>query len=576
MVRSSAISDITNPTYEAGKIVKAILEGTVAMPDFQRDFVWKPKNVLSLLASVSNRWPIGAVLISGRDPASDIAQLRLKGFKGGPEPMADEVEMVIFDGQQRLTTLLHVFNTELADRVYYIPGFLNLLIGELDGSKVKRVFSDEDFASLTAKQFTQRYDTLDARVAEGVATIRDVYSSGPFADWMSRSRPIIEDKMGRNVDASDIEEARKRMFGNMESYPIGAIHLESHLGLEPLAVIFETVNKTGVQLGVDDLMLAKLYGSFNLKNRWDEEVDSSQLLSEFADTWDKRAERQRKPITALHLLRLIALHLVRGIKRGNVLGLNPAQVEGSWDDAVDALKSALKFLKQQCGVVHYSLLPDDNMVLPIAAYWLKVEGNMNYKLLVKWYWRSIVDETYMTNTSTRPVGDLSALEDGRLPSDFSGDEHDQDEALRTLKNGLLEQRRRHDILANGVAGLLIGSGASDWDDSQKLSTVNAELDLHHIIPLRHAGNLGWSGRSTENPVNVVANLTPLRSTTNGAIGSKVPGTVFGKDGGYPKGVLGDHEISEADLDAGDSMERFNEFVGRRAAKLAERLLQLCY
>ena len=573
-MRSTAIPNITNPTYEAGKIVKAILEGSVAMPDFQRDFVWKPKNVLSLLASVSNRWPIGAVLVSDRDPDGEIARLRLKRFDGGPRLDPSKIEIVVFDGQQRLTSLLHAFNTERSTRVYFIPEFLKHLNDALNGTVKRKVFSDEDFASLPKEQFARRYKDLSERVASGVATIQDVYSSGPFADWMDELD--IEAQMCRRVKRSKIEETRKMMFGDLEAYPIRVIRLESHLGLEPLAVIFETVNKTGVQLGVDDLMLAKLYSGFNLKDRWDDEVGSGEVLSEFADPWDVRTERGRKPITALHLLRLIALHLVGGIKRGNVLDLDPKKVNRYWDSAISALSYALQFLKEQCGVAHFSLLPDDNMVLPIAAYWLKAKGTADESLLVKWYWRSIVDETYTTNTSTRPVSDLATLKRGQLADNFSGDEHGKDEATRTLKNSLLEQRRRHDILANGVAGLLIDSGARDWVDSQKLSTVKTELELHHIVPMRHARDSGWPSSRTENPVNVVANLTPLRSSTNRSMGSKVPRTVFDENGGYPRGVLARHEISEWNLNAGDSKERFDEFVGDRAAKLADRLLQLCY
>lgn len=573
-MRSTTISDITNPTYEAGKIVTAILEGSVAMPDFQRDFVWKPKNVLSLLASVSNRWPIGAVLISDRDPDAEIARLPLKRFDEGPQPNPDEVEIVVFDGQQRLTSLLHAFNTDLTDRVYFIPDFLSHLNDALNGLNEQRVFSDDDFASLTKTQFNRRYGTLGRRVDAGVATIEDIHSSGPFSDWMDHLD--LGRQMCRRVTRREIEETRKTMFGDMETYPIRVIRLESHLGLEPLAVIFETVNKTGVQLGVDDLMLAKLYAGFNLKDRWDDEIAASTILGEFADTWDNRADRGRKPITALHLLRLIALHLVGGIKRGNVLDLEPEQVDESWNAAVKAMSFALRFLKEQCGVAHYSLLPDDNMVLPIAAYWLKVDGQVVNSLLEKWYWRSIVDETYMTNTSTRPVSDLSALARGDLPENFSGVEHGEIEAKRTLKNNLLEQRRRHDVLATGVAGLLIISGARDWADSTLLTRMSEELELHHVVPMRHARDSGWPSSRTENPVNVVANLTPLRASTNKSIGSKVPRTVFDANYGYSKGALAGHEISEADLDAGDNMERFQEFVNQRAAKLAERLLQLCY
>lgn len=574
MVRSTQISDIANPVYEAGKLVSAILEGSVAMPDFQRDFVWKPKNVLSLLASVSNRWPIGAVLISDRDPDGEIARLPLKRFDEGPQPNPEKVEIVVFDGQQRLTSLLHAFNTQLTDRVYFIPEFLNHLNKALNGSNAHFVFSDDDFHSLTKTQFDRWYGTLSRRVAAGVATIEDIHSSGPFSDWMDHLD--LKRQMCRRVTRREIEEARKMMFGDMESYPIRVIRLESHLGLEPLAVIFETVNKTGVQLGVDDLMLAKLYAGFNLKDRWDDEVSSRQILGEFADTWDNRAERGRKPITALHLLRLIALHLVGGLKRGNVLDLEPEQVDESWNVAVEAMSFALTFLKEQCGVAHYSLLPDDSMMLPIAAYWLKVDRKVDNSLLVKWYWRSIVDETYMTNTSTQPVGDLSALARGKLPENFSAEEHGRDEARRTLKNNLLEQRRRHDILANGVAGLLIKLGASDWADSRLLSTANEGLELHHVVPMKHARDLGWTSSRTENPVNVVANLTPLRTSTNRSIGSRVPRTVFDADNGYSEGALSGHEISVGNLDAGDNMEKFGRFVGERSGKLADRLLQLCY
>ena len=573
MVSSTPISDISSPSYNAGSLVKAIKKGAVAMPDFQRDFVWKPKNVLSLLASVSNRWPIGSILISDRDPESEIASLELKGFDGLPDPMKDDVGTIVFDGQQRLTSLLHVFYPECTDRIYFLPRFLDLLI-EAITEGTHRNFSDEDFASLTKSQFEKLYPNIEQRVKNGVATVEDISGSAPFSDWkgyLQLGKGPLKDATPRKV-----EETRKLMFGDMDYYGITAIKLESQLGIEPLATIFETVNKTGVLLGVDDLMLAKLYGGFNLKQSWDEAVENTDALAGFAAKWDQRSDRGSKPITALHVLRLTALHLKGGIKRGDVLNLSAAEVSEQWNPAVDALVQALKFLKIQCGIAHPSILPDDNLALPIAAYLLHTGGKKDNNLLTKWYWRAIVDETYMTNTSTQPVDDLAYFKRGELPESFSGHMHGKNEARRSLVNSLLEQRRRHDMLACGIAGLLIKSGAQDWKTAEILSGIADDLDLHHVFPMAYSRSHGWPGESRENPVNIVANLTPLTAGTNKSIGFSPPGVLVKEGSEYTRGNFAQHEIPEIAFEVGNSKGEFDKFASRRAGLLANRLLELCY
>ena len=575
MAKSTTISDVSSPSYKAGTLVQAIKEGTIAMPDFQRDFVWKPKDVLSLLASVSNRWPIGSILISDREPDSEIASLELKGFTGAPEPDLNQVGMVVFDGQQRLTSLLHAFDQDRSNRTYYLPNFLSLLTDGLVNGWDGRTLSDEDFASMSKPEFDKKYGNLEARVAEGVATIEDISSSVPFFNWIGFvNRPS---QLPHKVSNGDIEKMRKMIVGDMDQYTISAIKLESHLGIEPLATIFETVNKTGVQLGLDDLMLAKLYGGFDLKEEWDQKVYSGGALSEFADPWDVRSRRGRKPVTALHVLRLIALHLKGGIKRRDVLSLTASEVSEQWHPAVDALTLALEFLKVQCGIAHPSILPDDNLALPVAAYLLHTRGEKDNNLLNKWYWRAVVDETYMTNTSTQPVDDLAHLKRGKLPEHFSGDLHGKPEAKRTVANSMMEQRRRHDMLACGIAGLLVHSGAHDWKTGIKLSDTEDDLDLHHVFPMSYSRNVGWPGGSRENPVNIVANLTPLTSGTNKSIGSSPPGVLVKEKGNdYPRGNFARHEIPGIAFEVGDSKDAFQEFKSQRASLLADMLLELCY
>ena len=113
------------------------------------------------------------------------------------------------------------------------------------------------------------------------------------------------------------------------------------------------------------------------------------------------------PITSLDVLKLVAYLNKQGIKRGDILGLDADVVKTDWSDAVRAVNDGIEFLKSECGVVCPSLLPDDTIVLPVAAYLL--EGRSDLGLLKQWYWRAVVDETYLRNTSTQPVADATTL-----------------------------------------------------------------------------------------------------------------------------------------------------------------------
>src|SRR5262245_27697682 len=73
--------------------------GTIALPDFQREFVWSTQMVRSLLATVFRGWPIGTLLLT----RGDLQDFRLKPIEGAPTLRA--VKYVVLDGQQRLTAL---------------------------------------------------------------------------------------------------------------------------------------------------------------------------------------------------------------------------------------------------------------------------------------------------------------------------------------------------------------------------------------------------------------------------------------------------------------------------------------
>ena len=78
---------------------------------FQREYVWTPDQVAFLLDSLFKGFPIGTVFLWKTDERLKIE--RKLGRYSLPEPKKDYPVNYVLDGQQRLTSLFSVFQTEL-------------------------------------------------------------------------------------------------------------------------------------------------------------------------------------------------------------------------------------------------------------------------------------------------------------------------------------------------------------------------------------------------------------------------------------------------------------------------------
>jgi uncharacterized protein with ParB-like and HNH nuclease domain len=93
------------------KLIDRITSGDIRIPAFQRDFVWEPEQVAFLLDSIYKGFPIGTVILWKTDTRLN-TEKRL-GLFDLPEPRRDYPVNYVLDGQQRLTSLFSVFQTEL-------------------------------------------------------------------------------------------------------------------------------------------------------------------------------------------------------------------------------------------------------------------------------------------------------------------------------------------------------------------------------------------------------------------------------------------------------------------------------
>src|SRR5690625_6661494 len=77
-------------------ILDQIDMGSMALPEFQRGYVWNRGQVRELMASLYRRFPVGSLLVWETKRDKTIAR--------GQDNIAENVKMLL-DGQQRITSL---------------------------------------------------------------------------------------------------------------------------------------------------------------------------------------------------------------------------------------------------------------------------------------------------------------------------------------------------------------------------------------------------------------------------------------------------------------------------------------
>ena len=87
-------------------LISYLRDGRFVIPDFQREFEWKPWDVRDLMRSIFLDYYIGSLLLwKGKpDNFAALSCERLYGYEGDWKP-----EYIVLDGQQRLTAIYYAF-----------------------------------------------------------------------------------------------------------------------------------------------------------------------------------------------------------------------------------------------------------------------------------------------------------------------------------------------------------------------------------------------------------------------------------------------------------------------------------
>ena len=91
------------------EILKDVNSGKIQLPDFQRGWVWDDDRIKGIIASVAKSFPIGAVMLL--ETGNENIRFKTKPVEGVVGLNGTKPEMLILDGQQRITSLYQAIMT---------------------------------------------------------------------------------------------------------------------------------------------------------------------------------------------------------------------------------------------------------------------------------------------------------------------------------------------------------------------------------------------------------------------------------------------------------------------------------
>ena len=532
---------VSNKSVE--QILNEIKSSEIVIPEIQRPFVWKPKQVRDLIDSLYAGYPTGYLIIT-QSP-----NMKLKNGQ------LSQGEKIMIDGQQRTTALMTAILGFEAINTKFEKKAIKISFNPL-GEDSDEVFKVQDNAILKDKKW--------------IADISKLFTS----DFDSFT--FIQEFCKLNPDVSPIEINKKiTQLLSIKTKQIGVITLEKSLTIDEVTEIFIRINSQGAKLNQADFAMSKIAANTNYGgNMLRKAIDYFSHLAiapdwysdmlrdtEFCNTeyypklkWLKddrediydpdygdilrvafMSQFQRGKMKDLVSLlggrdfitrdykEEIAEDSFNKLKMGTLAFMN----EFSFQDFVLSLKSA--------GFVSNWLI-NSQMTLDFAYtlyLLLKQDSNIDKikikQYVSKWYVLSTLTSRYIGSPETVMDADMRRIDEKGF-IEFCKEVEDAELSDTFWSIGLVQNLETSVVNSpyyNVFVAAQIRSNASSLflDGTKVADLVSLIGDIHHIFPKQYLINNGIKDKSR---YNQIANYAFLDKPINISIGKQSPDEYFSK------------------------------------------------
>jgi hypothetical protein len=458
---------IFHPTAEKLKYLLASIHNReMALPDFQRDFVWDPSATEELIESICQNYPAGSLL---RIKNSNHSFFAPREIAGSPELNGHKPSYLILDGQQRMTSLYQAFYGVGTHRYF------------IDIGNVLKDYELEDCVWHDRSKITEKHFGTVLQQSQNLTFpfSRLFGHDEGFEEWLDA---VLEIRPETGDDKKElkrrIREAKATYIQTVLDYEFPMVTLAEKTTPAAVCTIFETLNRTGVKLSVFDLLAARFWPEeVRLRDMWLKALDDYPIIGEF----------ETDPYYVLQAVSLFTAKAAPSCKVSDVLKMDVNQIRQGWNPVIKGLAEAYRMLRDDCGIVLPQWLPYVTITVPLAALFAKtltIKGPAaaaNRDKIKRWFWCSVFGQVYENAPNSKAARDFT-----EVIKWFTSEEIPQAVASFTFDPAMLRQTTpRQRAIYRGCIALILRNEARDLHTGKRI-TANMiqenKIDDHHVFP----------------------------------------------------------------------------------------------
>jgi len=519
------------------QILRLIEMQEIAIPEIQRPFVWKPKQVRDLIDSLYIGYPTGYIIIS-QSP-----NMKLK------DGSMSEGKKIMIDGQQRVTALMTS-----------ILGY-EVINSDFQKKRIKIAFNP------LAKGDEEKFKVQDNAILKDRKYITDIseifsknFKRGGFVSQYCASNP--------EMDSDELHEILDSVLA-IKNCQIGVITLDKDLTIDEVTEIFIRINSQGAKLNQADFAMSKIaanmkYGGGELRKAidyfshlavepgWYSEMakDEDFMKSQFAQKikWLKDDKEDIYDPGYGDILRVSFMYKFGRGKMKDLVSLLGGRdfefrdykeeiAEQSFRDLTSAV---LDFMSEysfssfivaikSAGFVSSRLI-NSQMTMDFA-YTLYLILNENKEVdktqikryVSKWYVLATLTSRYISSAETIMDADIKKIRERGFLQFLS--EVEEASLSDTFWEIGLVQNLETSAVNSPFFNVFLASQIHNSDNSLLMNgtkvrdLITTMGDIHHIFPKSYLQQNGLNDKSI---YNQIANYTYLDTTTNISIADKSP------------------------------------------------------
>ncbi len=591
--------DVNNVSVET--LLGYVNDGTIAIPEIQRPFVWDTTKVRDLIDSLYREYPVGYI-ITWKSP-----DVKLK------DGSASEGKQILIDGQQRITALTaSLLGEEVLD----------------DNYKKKRI-------KIAFNIQTEEFQTCNPAIEKQEEWISDI--SEVMKPGFNTFEFISNYSQKFNLDANELSKKITKLQ-SIKNIMIGRIELGSMLDIETVTEIFVRINSAGVVLSQADFAMSKI--SVNEKYEGNDIRKAIDYFCHFAKTpvdyeniknndidfskkeifnkisWIKDKNEDLFLPSYVDVLRVAFTYKFKRGKLQDLVSLLSGRdfetreyrediVEDSYTKLYDGVKSFVSqtnferyvMILKSAGIIDDSLLRSKNVlnfgyILFLLLRERNIAPNIIERLVKRWVIMSIITQRYTSSPESQFDLDIRRLNEAEDLVQYINEELER-RLGDAFWNSILVENFNTPVASSPywktylIAQISLNDSAFLSKDMKVRTLVEGRGDVHHIFPKDY---LQKNGKNNKSIYNQIANFALIQTEINLQITNKAPNAYMleineqCKNGEATIGSIIDKELLNQNLKINcipDGFENmtvndFDEFLKQRRILMANKIKEYYY